>query len=108
MERTQQAATQTLMCTLLLSFPQDLHQQLGFKATTFCCYNVADMLILPDREGETIAQILQAYRQLVLLSTERITNKVSIGQAAHNSMAMQLETQALVRDLLFLHTHDPC
>lgn len=49
-----------------------------------------------DREGETIAQILQAYRHLVLLSGERITNKVSIGQAAHNSMAMQLETQALV------------
>lgn len=49
-----------------------------------------------DREGETIAEILQAYRALVLISTERINNKASIGQAAHNSMAMQLETQRLV------------
>ncbi|CAN8096794.1 unnamed protein product [Discula destructiva] len=49
------------------------------------------------REGETIAEILQAYHALVLIATDRITNKASIGHAAHNSMAMQLETQRLIK-----------
>lgn len=34
---------------------------------------------------------------LVVIATDRITSKASVGQAAHNSMAMQLETQNLVR-----------
>ncbi|KAJ4391695.1 hypothetical protein N0V93_005315 [Gnomoniopsis smithogilvyi] len=49
------------------------------------------------REGETVAEILQAYHALVLIATDRITNKASIGHAAHNSMAMQLETQRLIK-----------
>lgn len=53
--------------------------------------------MIPVREGETVAEILQAYHALVLIATDRITNKASIGHAAHNSMAMQLETQRLVR-----------
>lgn len=64
-------------------------------------------LAYTDREGETIAEILQAYRQLILISTDRITNKASVGQAAHNSMAMQLETQRLVRTLLGLRAAHP-
>lgn len=49
-----------------------------------------------DREEKTISEILQAYRALVRIATERISNRASIGQAAQNSMAMQLETQRLV------------
>ncbi|PSR83194.1 hypothetical protein BD289DRAFT_289596 [Coniella lustricola] len=49
------------------------------------------------REGETIAEILQAYQKLVAIATDRITNKVSVGQAAHNDMAMKLETQRLIK-----------
>ncbi|KAF3769737.1 hypothetical protein M406DRAFT_66210 [Cryphonectria parasitica EP155] len=63
------------------------------------------------REGETIAEILQAYQKLVAIATDRITNKASIGQAAHNSMAMQLETQRLVCyrqiHVLVLYPADP-
>lgn len=55
------------------------------------------LTICTVREGETVAEILKAYHALVVIATDRINNKASIGHAAHNSMAMQLETQRLVR-----------
>lgn len=51
-----------------------------------------------DQEGKIIAEILTSYRDLVNFATEPITNKTSTGQASYNSMAMDLETQTLVRD----------
>lgn len=54
-----------------------------------------------DQEGKIIAEILRSYRDLVNFATEPITNKSSTGQASYNSMAMDLETQNLVRALLY-------
>lgn len=52
---------------------------------------------LLDQEGKIIAEILRSYRDLVNFATEPITNKSSTGQASYNSMAMDLETQNLIK-----------
>ncbi|KAJ9136853.1 hypothetical protein NKR23_g9495 [Pleurostoma richardsiae] len=60
---------------------------------------------LLDREGRVIADVLQRFRNLTMLATDRITNKASTGTAAYHSMAMDLETQGMItaiEDLLAL------
>ncbi|KAG6364254.1 hypothetical protein INS49_005853 [Diaporthe citri] len=54
---------------------------------------------LLDQEGKIIAEILTSYRDLVNFATEPITNKTSTGQASYNSMAMDLETQTLIKSV---------
>ncbi|KAL1845389.1 hypothetical protein Daus18300_014554 [Diaporthe australafricana] len=54
---------------------------------------------LLDQEGRIIAEILRSYRDLVNFATEPITNKTSTGQASYNSMAMDLETQNLIKSV---------
>ncbi|KAK2604081.1 hypothetical protein N8I77_007040 [Diaporthe amygdali] len=54
---------------------------------------------LLDQEGKIIAEILRSYRDLVNFATEPITNKTSTGQASYNSMAMDLETQNLIKSV---------
>ena len=40
--------------------------------------------------------MLERFRNLILVTTERITNKASTGQAAYHSMTMDVETQGMV------------
>lgn len=54
------------------------------------------------REKAIIDNILKRYGNLVNFATQRITDKASTGQAAYNSMAMDLETQS------FVHTSTVC
>jgi len=50
-----------------------------------------------DREGRIVAEILERYRNMMLVATARITNRANTGQAAYNSMHMDIETRGLVR-----------
>ncbi len=54
----------------------------------------------PDREGRIVADILERFRNLVLVSTTRVSNRSSTGQAAFNSMHIAMETRGLVGALL--------
>lgn len=49
-----------------------------------------------DKEGELIAEVLSHYRELVMLATERVPANAALDAAAVNSMAMEVETRALV------------
>ena len=51
---------------------------------------------MTDREEKIIADVLERFRNLILVTTERITNKASIGQAAYHSMTIDIETQGMV------------
>jgi len=53
---------------------------------------------LLDREGRIVADILERYRNVMLVATERISNRSNAGEAAYNSMHMDMETRGLVRD----------
>jgi len=53
--------------------------------------------LYPDREGRIVAEILERFRSLVLIATTRVSNRTNVGQAAFNSMHIDLETRGLVR-----------
>jgi len=60
---------------------------------------------LLDREGRIVADILERYRNVMLVATERISNRSNAGEAAYNSMHMDMETRGLIKstqDLLAL------
>lgn len=52
---------------------------------------------LLDREGRIIAEILERFRNVMLVSTERVSNKSNPGQSAFSSMRMSIEAQGLIK-----------
>ncbi|KAK3681763.1 hypothetical protein B0T22DRAFT_472792 [Podospora appendiculata] len=65
--------------------------------------NLSENLL--DRENKLIADILSAFRSLVLLGTENVDNIASTGQAGYNSMAIEITMNGLIKsteDLLEL------
>ncbi|MDA4133869.1 MAG: mediator of RNA polymerase II transcription subunit 22 [Thaumarchaeota archaeon] len=60
------------------------------------------MAALTDREGRIVAEILERFRNLMMAGTERVTPNASPGDAAFNSMRMDMEANGLVRPALLL------
>lgn len=50
----------------------------------------------PDRENKLIAEILAGFRGLITHSADKVNNTASTGQAAANSMAVEIMMNGLV------------
>jgi hypothetical protein len=50
----------------------------------------------PDREQRIIADLLHRFSNLVVLATEPLGSAPSTGQAAYNSLAMEIQTRGMV------------
>ncbi|KAK3369683.1 hypothetical protein B0T24DRAFT_596394 [Lasiosphaeria ovina] len=52
-----------------------------------------------ERRGKLIAEILKGMRQLVELSTQKVDRTVTIGQMEYNSMAIDIQTNGLIKSV---------
>lgn len=72
---------------------------LRLQTASLSCSNIRGFA---DREEKIVTDILSGFRDLVIHGSEQVNNAASAGQAAFNSMTLDVTMNGLVRALLGL------